>query len=143
MFSPTQPLVTALMVLATAAIQLLSQVALGRLADALPKGRNRYLAMSRRLMVTLTAIAILTIGHICQVTIWAVRYYEWGELGGFINSFYFSLASFTTVGASELTLTPAHRVVGAVEAAVGMLMFGWSTALLVEVINRVDSTRSS
>jgi hypothetical protein len=144
MFTLTQPLVTAFMILCTAIIQLVAQVALSRLTDALPRGRGRYIAMSRRLMLTLTAVAILTIGHLCQVTIWAIRYYTWGELGDdFFNSFYFSLASFTTVGASELTLSPEHRVVGAVEAATGMLMFGWSTALLVEVINRADRSQDS
>lgn len=143
MLTLTQPLVTVLMILATAIVQLLAQVALGRLTDALPTGRTKYATMSRRLMLTLTAVGILTIGHICQVTVWAVRYYVWGELGDFFSSFYFSLASFTTVGANELTLSPAHRVVGAVEAATGMLMFGWSTALLVEVINRADSTSRS
>ena len=90
------------------------------------------------------SVAILTMGHLCQVTIWAIRYYTWGELGdNFFNSFYFSLASFTTVRAAELALSPEHRVVGAVEAAIGMLMFGWSTALLVEVINRADRSRDS
>ena len=139
MFSPIQPLVTAFMVIATAAVQLLAQVALGRLTLRVPAADARYLGVvPRQLMITLIAIAILTMGHLCQVTIWAIRYYTWGELGGFFNSFYFSLASFTTVGANELALSPAHRVVGAVEAAIGMLMFGWSTALLVEVINRAD-----
>ena len=67
-----------------------------------------------------------------------MRYWYWGELGGFVNSFYFSLASFTTVGASDLTLSSTHRMVGAIESALGMLMFGWSTALLVALIQRVD-----
>lgn len=74
--------------------------------------------------------------HLVQVTIWAVRYYEWGELKGFINSFYFSLASFTTMGAGELELSGAHRLTGAVEAALGMLMFGRSTALIFHIIQR-------
>jgi hypothetical protein len=59
-----------------------------------------------------------------------------GELGSFANAAYFSLASFTTVGANELSLSPAHRLSGALEAAMGMLMFGWSTALLVPIVQR-------
>jgi len=31
-----------------------------------------------------------------------------------------------------------HRLVGALESAVGMMMFGWSTALLVSVVQRTD-----
>jgi len=48
------------------------------------------------------------------------------------------LANFTTVGASDITLPPLHRMVGALESAAGMLMFGWSTALLVHVVQRTD-----
>jgi voltage-gated potassium channel Kch len=76
-----------------------------------------------------------------EIIVWALLYYAWGELGGFANSIYFSLASFTTVGASELVLSPAHRLAGALEAGVGMLMVGWSTALLFEVIQTTRGTR--
>jgi len=36
------------------------------------------------------------------------------------------------VGATELELSPAHRLSGAIEPALGMLMFGW-TALLLDL----------
>jgi hypothetical protein len=48
------------------------------------------------------------------------------------------LASFTTVEASELELSGVHRLTGAIESALGMLMFGWSTALLFYTIQRAD-----
>jgi hypothetical protein len=64
-----------------------------------------------------------------------------GEFGSFNNARYFSLASFTTLGATELTLPPAHRMVGAFESAAGMMMFGWSTALLVPSCNAPTAGR--
>ena len=72
---------------------------------------------------------------------WALLYWSWGELGSYANAVYFSLASFTTIGASGLTLSPGHRIVGATEAAVGMLIFGWTTALLFEVIQATRGKR--
>src|SRR6185369_12553806 len=77
---------------------------------------------------------LLGFGLMTEVNIWAALYYTWGNVGSYANAVYFSMASFTTIGASDvLSLSPAHRVVGAQEAGVGMLMFGWTTALLMEV----------
>ena len=124
------------MVIATAMIQLAMQLVLHRVTP--PRAWSGVSASTQRLAVTIAAVTVLMIGHLCQVAVWAVRYWYWGELGSFVNSFYFSLASFTTVGASDLTLSSTHRMVGAIESALGMLMFGWSTALLVALIQRVD-----
>jgi hypothetical protein len=135
--SPLQPLVAALLVIATALIQLVGQFVLGRLTDALLASKLIH-AGTKKMIVPVTAIVVLVLVHISQVVVWAARYYQWGELGDFTNAVYFSLASFTTVGADELNLSSLHRMTGALEAAIGMLMFGWSTALLVNVIQRAD-----
>ncbi|MGD0886287.1 MAG: hypothetical protein ABSA46_15705 [Thermodesulfovibrionales bacterium] len=52
---------------------------------------------------------------------------------------YFSVASYTTLGDSGMTL-PAHwRGIGAFEAMAAMLMFGWSTAVLAAVVVKLHS----
>jgi hypothetical protein len=133
----SQTFLTFCMVVATAVVQLAAQLILDRIVGLLPRSRGEF-AGFHKLACTITAVVVLMCGHLVQVTIWAVRYYEWGELHGFINSFYFSLASFTTMGASELELSGVHRLAGAIEAALGMLMFGWSTALVFYIIQRAD-----
>jgi hypothetical protein len=138
-----QPLITLLLLIGSVLIQLGAQLSLDRLIERLPKPRGGRYTANHRALFAVTAILVLLTGHLLQVGLWGVRYYVWGELGGLFNSFYFSLASFTTVGANELELSRMHRFTGAVESAMGMLMFGWSTALLVEIIQRTDSRRSS
>jgi hypothetical protein len=133
----SQTFFSLLLVVATAVVQLAAQLSLDRIVGLLPRASGGFAGLYR-VARTITAVVVLMFGHLVQVTIWAARYYEWGELHGFLNSFYFSLASFTTVGASELTLSGAHRLTGAVEAAVGMLMVGWSTALVFYIIHRAD-----
>lgn len=117
----------------TVVIQASAQIGLTRLTRVLPSHR-----LSREsptwLAYVIACVLVLMLGHILQVLMWAALYFSWGELGSFPACVYFSLASFTTVGASELMLSPGHRIVGALEAAAGMLMFGWSTALLVQVV---------
>ena len=138
-----QTLITLLIVVATALVQLAAQLVLDRVTARMPRARPGQFAGFHRMAFTITAVVILMTGHLVQVSIWAVRYYGWGELGGFFNSFYFSLASFTTVGASELNLSRLHRFAGALESALGMLMFGWSTALLLQIIQRAEGTRET
>jgi hypothetical protein len=47
---------------------------------------------------------------------------------------YFSLTCYTTVGYGDVVLPEPWRLLGPLEAAVGVLMLGWSTGVLVAVI---------
>jgi hypothetical protein len=129
----------ALLFAATGAIQVLAQLALSRTLEILPHPRRSLLPTFYMLAHSVAAVLVLMAGHMIQVTLWALLYrFEWDEFRNFGTALYFSLANFTTVGASDLVLPPLHRMVGALESAAGMLMFGWSTALLVRVVQRTD-----
>jgi hypothetical protein len=43
------------------------------------------------------------------------------------RSFYFPPVSFATPGYGDIVLAPGYRIFGALEAACGSLMLGWST----------------
>jgi hypothetical protein len=133
----SQPFIVVLLVIATATLQLGSQTMLDRMNDVMGKSRAGH-AAPRRWAYSIAAVVVLMVGHMLQIAVWALCYYAWGDLGSMRDCLYFSLASFTTVGANDLDLQPIHRMAGAVEAGVGMLMFGWSTALLVEIIRRTS-----
>ena len=58
-----------------------------------------------------------------QVLLWAMLYFfDWHAFRTFGDAVYFSLASFTTLGASELSLPTNHRMIGAFESAAGVMM---------------------
>jgi hypothetical protein len=86
----------------------------------------------------LAVVFVLIFGHMLQMAVWAAAYAALGELDGWSNIIYFSMASYTTVGANHLDLTTEHRILGALEAGVGALMIGWSTALLVALLVRTE-----
>lgn len=130
------------MIGATVIVQAITQFALTRFMQAVPAPRRRGHLHLMATAYVMAAVLILILGITVEIVIWAWLYWSWGRLGSFANAVYFSLASFTTVGASELTLSPVHRIVGATEAAVGMLIFGWTTALLFEAIQAIRGTRS-
>jgi hypothetical protein len=125
----------------TVVVQATAQMALTRFLHAVPPPKGRGHINHWGTAYVVAAVVILVLGLIGEVTLWALLYWWWGELGSFANCLYFSLACFTTMGASDLTLSPLHRIVGTSEAAVGMLMFGWSTALLFEVIQTTRGAR--
>ncbi len=128
-----------LMVGGTGVVQVFAQLVLGYMMLILPHPRASSRPTFFMLAHSVVAVLVLMAGHMLQVTLWALLYhFDWGEFRTFGEALYFSLASFTTVGASEFTLSSGHRMVGALESAAGMLMFGWSTALLVRVVLRTD-----
>ena len=131
-----------LLVGATGVIQVLAQFALSHLMDALPSPPESRFPRFFMLTHSVGAVMILLLGHVMQVLLWATLYYfDWHAFRSFGDAAYFSLASFTTLGASELTLPTNHRMIGAFESAAGVMMFGWSTALLVAVVMRTDHKR--
>lgn len=90
------------------------------------------------LVPVLLVVFVLIIGHVLQMAVWAGAYAALGELQGLANAVYFSMASYTTIGANHLDLTTAHRILGALEAGIGVMMFGWSTALLVSLFTNAE-----
>ena len=131
------------LLIGTGAIQLMAQLALAYTMERLPSPPASSYPRFFMLTHSVAAVLIIMSGHILQVILWAVVYhFQWGEFASFAIAVYFSLANFTTLGANDLALPPEHRLIGALEAAAGMLMFGWSTALLVQVVQRSEGRSS-
>lgn len=105
-------------------LQLLSlhhALSITHLDDTVAKPR-RFLALVR-LMLLLATVAI------AQMALWAGLYRVLGEFGSFEEALYFSGVTFTSLGYGDLTLSPASRLLAPIEALVGLLMLGISTAL--------------
>ena len=77
---------------------------------------------------------LLAVLHGIEATIWAAAYVWLGALDSPKDAILYSVDSMTTRGASGLTLEPHWRMIGALEAADGMLLFGISTAYIFAVM---------
>ena len=66
--------------------------------------------------------------------LWALFLVWIGGLPDLETAMYFSLTSYTTVGYGDVVLPSRWRLLGPIEAAVGVLMLGWSTGILIAVI---------
>lgn len=76
--------------------------------------------------------------HLLQILVWAFCYQWSGCLTDFETAFYYSATSYSTVGYGDVVPPGNWRVLGAVEAVTGILMFGWSTGVLFSVVNHLQ-----
>ena len=75
-----------------------------------------------------------------EVFIWALLYLRnpWiTALPNLETAFYFSMTTFTTVGYGDVVLEGSWRTLAALQAANGMIIFGWNTALIFNYILRI------
>ena len=77
--------------------------------------------------------------HLVQILVWSAFYQMNGCFPDFATSFYFSAASYSTVGYGDVVLGPQWRILGAIEAVTGVLMFGWSTGVLFTLVHHLHS----
>jgi voltage-gated potassium channel len=92
-------------------------------------------------MLTVRMVSTLLALHVIEAGVWAVVYLIAGILPDMETAAYFSMTSYTTVGYGDVTLPSSRRLLGPIEAAVGILMFGWSTGIMVAVLTRMYGER--
>ncbi|HXX58431.1 MAG TPA: hypothetical protein VEI96_10560 [Thermodesulfovibrionales bacterium] len=90
-------------------------------------------------MVMIGIVAIMMATHAFEVVIWTAYYVLRGIVPNAMSAMNFSINSYTTLGASYITLPDHWRGLGAFESMAGMLMFGWSTAVLAAVVVKLHS----
>ena len=88
-------------------------------------------------MVTMIWVLFLIVPIILDVTLWAIFYYAQDALPSFEESLYFSTVTFTTVGYGDIVLGSEWRQLATFEAMSGWIIFGWATALIIAVIERL------
>jgi hypothetical protein len=95
--------------------------------------RNVYVVMGVHLIL-LTAL-------LAQVAVWAGAFLVCGALPDYATAFYHSAVNFTTLGYGDIVMPPSWRLLGPLEAANGVLMFGLSASAMFAVTNRLLELR--
>ena len=93
------------------------------------------------LSIVALVISVELVAHLIEIAIWAVLFLVCGEFSDFGTAYYHSAVNYTTLGYGDVIMTPAWRVLGPLEAANGMLMFGVSTAIIFAVMQRLIQAR--
>ena len=90
--------------------------------------------LSAVLMVRFTT-AIIAL-HLSHIVLWTT-FYHWQCFPSWETAFYFSTASYTTVGYGDVVLSQRWRTLGPVESVVGVLMSGLSVSVLFAIMTRL------
>ena len=88
--------------------------------------------------IFITNVAMLLLAaHLVEIGLWALVLERCGEFSNFGAAYYHSAVNYTTLGDSAFAMSARWRLLAALEAGNGMLMFGVSTAAIFAVIQRL------
>lgn len=95
-------------------------------------------AWLRRTRVCWIVSIIITmfVAAVLEALVWAVAYLALGAIKGLEQAIYFSMVTFTTLGYGEIVLDERWRLLASFEAANGIILFGWSTAVVMAAVHR-------
>jgi hypothetical protein len=95
-----------------------------------------WLNLDRVLVPTGIVIGLFAV-HGLEIWLYAFAYLGLGVLPRVEPALYFSTVAYSTLGESGSMLPRAWRIVGAMESINGMLLIGWSTAFLFQVLSHL------
>ena len=98
-------------------------------------------SFGRNVSVTTGVMLILLAALLTQVAAWAGAFVLCGALPDFATAFYHSAVNFTTLGYGDIVMAPDWRLLGPLEAANGVLMFGLSASAMFAVTSRLLELR--
>jgi voltage-gated potassium channel Kch len=82
-------------------------------------------------------VLLMFLVSLLEVSVWAAMYVALDAIEGFERALYFSMVTFTTLGYGDIVLESRWQLLAAFEAANGIIMFGWTTAIVIAVVQRV------
>lgn len=87
-------------------------------------------------------LLLLFAGHLVQIAIWAMLFMYLGEFNDFLTAYYHSTVNFASLGYGDIVMSEKWRLLGALEASNGVLMFGLSAGTMLSVMTRLFSRRT-
>ena len=82
-------------------------------------------------------LVMLFAGHLFQVAIWAMLFMFLGEFNDFLTAYYHSTVNFASLGYGDIVMSEKWRLLGALEASNGGLMFGLSAGTMLSVMSKL------
>lgn len=114
-------------------------ILVGAIAATLRNLANTDASFPGFVQYTLVIVAtgtLLVIGHFVEVVIWAYVY-KWVDAAP-VNTdlIYFAFGNYTTLGYGDVVPKPEWHMLGPMTALNGVMLIGWSTALVYDLLHR-------
>ena len=92
---------------------------------------------STRILRVSGVVLLLFLVSVVEVLIWAITYLALNAIQGLEQALYFSMVTFTTLGYGDVVLAEQWRLLSSFEAANGIIMFGWTIAIVGNSVQRI------
>jgi ion channel len=90
----------------------------------------------RLVAIMIATVSVLMVAHVSEVLVWSIAYAIVGAAPADTDLVYFAFVNYTTLGYGDVTPVNRWRLLGPMAAMNGVLLFGWSTAVIFEVLHR-------
>lgn len=101
-----------------------------RFRHAQPNRESQWLNILLLSMV----MVLMLLGNFVQIAIWATLFMLLDEFDEFATALYHSAVNFATLGYGDIIMSSRWRLLGPLEAANGILMFGVSTSVMTAAV---------
>ena len=93
--------------------------------------------------VMVATVSVLMAAHVCEVIVWSLAYGLVDAAPADTDFLYFAFSNYTTLGYGDVLPVERWRLLGPMTAMNGMLLFGWSTAVIFEVLWKAMAIKAS
>jgi len=101
--------------------------------------RTDHLRAHLRLAALLAVTMIyLMIAHVCEIGVWAFYYGLAGTTPANVSAFDFAFENYTALGYGNAVPPEGKRLTGPITALNGLLLIGWSVAVIFEVMRMAE-----
>ena len=85
----------------------------------------------------LIVMIVMMLGNFVQILIWGTLFILLGEFGRLYDAVYHSAVNFTSLGYGDVVMSARWKLLGPLEAANGVLMFGMTAAALMAILQQM------
>jgi len=85
----------------------------------------------------LVVMIVLVMGNFLQIMIWGLLFMALGEFKELYEAVYHSAVNFSSLGYGDVVMTKPWKLLGPLEAANGVLMFGLTGAALMAILQQM------
>jgi hypothetical protein len=119
----------------------LANIAIHALAMAVVVGAGRAASARhpsrptlRLVGIMIATVSVLMAFHIAEISVWSLAYRLADAAPPGADRLYFAFVNYTTLGYGDIVPVADWRLLGPMTAMNGVLLFGWSTAVIFEVL---------
>ncbi len=136
--APLTVLVALATVIVTVFIQTMAfSFIIPRLIKMVKNQEAKKVTMMHNSMVLSAVLVGALVCHVLQMWVWALLFRILGEFDDMRIAMYHSAVNFTTLGYGDIVMSEQWRLLGPLEAANGVLMFGFTTAFSFTVMTQL------